>query len=317
MTKPFLHVQGMHGLGDCLHQRAVLRQLMQAYTVTLETSWPSVYHDLITDGMTVTRRPVSLRTQSKNAERETAKFSPRHQFLRAGLRISYTGQQVLTVPSKTILEVMCNATHTSFAEADYSLPVPPSWDNVLDAALGTLPDIARRRPWLVYRPLVERPEWRGSMARNADPAAYAELFNSIRDEFFVISVADLEAGKEWLVGPDAKPGLSFHKGELVFEALAALFKRVGLVFTSSGFAAVLGPAVGTPTLSIVGGYEDPHCHDSGMKLAPYLAIGPTVPCSCWTSACRRLCDKSLNMAAAKASVLKFVSENRIQISDTP
>jgi len=27
----------MHGLGDCLHQRVVLRQLMQRYAVTLET----------------------------------------------------------------------------------------------------------------------------------------------------------------------------------------------------------------------------------------------------------------------------------------
>lgn len=317
--KPGLHVQGMHGLGDCLHQRAVLRQLMRTRDVTLETSWPAIYHDLIAEGMHVARRPVGLRTQSKNAARESesAKFSPRHSFLRAGMRISYQGQQVLQTPSKTILEVMCNVTGTSFAEADYRLPVPPSWDDALYTAMGPLPDRARRRPWVVYRPLVARPEWRGSMARNADAASYSELFNRIRDKFFVVSVADLVEGQEWIVGPEAKADLSFHKGELVVEALAALFKRADLVFTSSGFAAVLGPAVGTPTISIVGGYEDPRCHDSGAEFAPYLAIGPRVPCSCWTSACRQACDKKIEMLSAMSAIDEFVSQNCIQISDSP
>ena len=36
--KPKLYVEGMHGLGDNIHQRAVLRKLVQAYDVWLETS---------------------------------------------------------------------------------------------------------------------------------------------------------------------------------------------------------------------------------------------------------------------------------------
>jgi hypothetical protein len=290
---------------------------METRTISLETSWPSIYHDLIADGMAVCRRPVSLRTQTKNAARESDKFSPRHPLMRAGLRISYTGQQVLQSRSQTVLEVMCNVTGTDFAQADYRLPVPPSWDNALDAALGPLPDSARRRPWLVYRPLVARPEWRGSVARNADPEAYAAIFNSIRDKFFVVSVADLGHGQEQIVGPDAKPDLSFHEGELVFEALAALYKRADLVFTSSGFSAILGPSVGTPTISIGGGYEDYRCHDSGIRFAPYLSIGPINGCTCWHSGCRLVCDKTIDIDAAKASVAKFLSENCIQISDRP
>lgn len=316
MTKPSLHVQGMHGLGDCLHQRAVLRQLMQTNDVTLETSWPSVYHDLIAQGMAVCRRPVALRTQSKNAARESDKFSPRHQFVRSGMRISYTGQQVLDTPSKSILEVMCNATRTNFAEADYRLPIPDAWTAQLFKTLGPLPDSAGRRPWLVYRPLCARPEWRGSIARNADPAAYAELFNYVRDKFFVISVADLGDGAEQIVGPDAKPDLSFHQGELVFETLAALVKQSNLVFTSSGFMAILGPAVGTGTLSIGGGYEDYRCHDTGRLFAPYLSIAPRVGCTCWTSGCRQVCDKTIDLDAAKRGIDEFLSDKRIQIGDT-
>lgn len=317
MSKPPLRIMGMHGLGDCLHQRAVLRQLMERYTITLETSWPSVYHDLIAEGLMVCRRPVSLRTQTKNAARpsEDVLFTRSHPLLRAGMRVSYSGQQVLATPSKTILEVMCNVTRTNFAEADYRLPVPDAWTSQLFKTLGPLPDIAGRRPWLMYRPLCARPEWRGSMSRNADPAAYAEIFNSIREKFFVISVADLGAGAETIIGPDAKPDLSFHQGELVFEALAALAKHSDLVFTSSGFSAILGPAVGTPTLSVGGGYEDHHCHDSGAKFAPYLSIGPRVGCSCWSSGCHKVCDKAIDLDEALPAVAEFVSANCIQIGD--
>ncbi len=271
-----------------------------------------MYHDLMADGLHVARRPVGLRTQTKNAARESeaAKFSPRHPFLRAGMRISYNGQQVLASPSKTILEVMCNVTGTSFAEADYRLPIPNDWHALLFEILNRagLPGSAEK-PWMFYRPLVARPEWRGSMARNADPGAYHELYRSIRDQFFVVSVADLGGGVEQIVGPDAKADLSFHEGELVVEAIAALAKQSALVFTSSGFSAILGPAVGTPTISVVGCYEDPRCHDSGAKFSPYLSIGPESPKACWTSACRGPCHKTLNMEVAKASIVGFITEN--------
>src|ERR1035437_6685971 len=133
-----LHILGMHGMGDCLHQRAVLRQLMQTHAITLETSWPAIYHDLMAEGLRVTRRSVALRTQTKNVNRESeaVKFSPLHQFTRAGMRIATPGQQVLQTPSKTILEVMCDVTGTNYAEADYRLPIPHEWVDILFATLG-------------------------------------------------------------------------------------------------------------------------------------------------------------------------------------
>jgi hypothetical protein len=312
-----IFIQGMGGQGDCLHQRAIVRQLMKTYDVILATPWPAMYHDLIEQGLKVVRRPIGLRTQSKNMNRdsEAAKYSAFHPFSRAGMQVSYLGQEVMQTPSKTVLEVMCNKTGTSYAEADYRLPIPHEWTANLDKKLGSLPF---DKPWMVHRPLCIRPEWRGGTLRNADAASYNELFNSIRDQFFVISVADLLEGQEWIVpGSDIKADLSFHHGELVFEDIAALFHGADLIFTASGFPAILGPAVETPTISIIGGYEDVHCHDSGAKFAPYLAIGPRVGCHCWTQHCQRVCDKSLDMDAAKASVLKFVSQHCIQTSDEP
>jgi hypothetical protein len=306
-----IFIQGMGGQGDCLHQRAFVRQLMKRYDlVILATPWPAMYHDLIEQGLKVVRRPIGLRTQTKNASRdsEAAKYCAFHTFARPALQIRYGGEEVLQTQSKTVLEVMCNRTDTSYAEADYRLPVPPEWTTNLDKKLGPMP---LDKPWVVYRPLCIRPEWRGGTLRNADVTAYTELFNGIRDKygFFVISVADLLDGQEWTVpGSETKADLSFHRGELVFEDMAALFHSADLIFASSGFPAILGPAVETPTISIIGGYEDVRCHDSGARFAPYLAIGPKVGCHCWTSACRAICDKTIDLEVAKEKVDKFVSE---------
>jgi hypothetical protein len=304
-----IFIQGMGGIGDCVHQRAIVRQWMKTHDVILATPWPAMYHDLMAQGLKVVRRPIALRTQTKNASRdsEAAKYSAFHSFARPGLQMAYLGGEVLQTQSKTVLEVMCNRTNTNYADADYRLPVPNAWVTAFNEKFGPIPEY---KPWMVYRPLCVRPEWRGGALRNADATSYNELFNSIRDKFFVISVADLIEGQEWLVpGSDIKADLTFHHGELVFEDLAALFHGADLIFTSSGFPAVLGPAVETPTISIIGGYEDVHCHDAGAKFAPYLAIGPKVGCHCWTQHCQKVCDKTLDMDAARASVLKFVSEN--------
>lgn len=313
---PPLHFIGMHGMGDCLHQRGPLKQLMKTYDVSLDTSWAAMYHDLIADGLKLVRRPVGLRTQAKNATREAKLFSiGRYEYGMRTVRASYSGAQVMRTESKTVLEAMCNATGTSYAEADYRLPVPYRWDELLRETLGPLPQRASEKPWLVYRPLVARTEWRGSIQRNADPAAYAATLDAIRDQFFVISVADLEPGKEWIIGPDAKADLSLHHGELVFEALASLFKQSSLALTSSGFGAILAPAVGTPCISVVGNYELPGCHDSAARFAPYMAIGPRAPCSCWTSVCRQLCVKTVDLDAALPRVRDFVSGLCIHSSD--
>ncbi len=255
MALPPLHVVGMHGLGDNLHQRAVIKQLMaQHEAVWLETSWPSVYHDLVAQGLHLIRRPVQLRTQTKNAEREVAKFDSDGPPPRTpSIQIMYHGAEVARSPSDTILEAMCNLARVSYEDADFSLPIPQTWREALYPLLPFGWD--NGKPLLIYRPLTERPEWRGGATRNADPDCYTRLFAKIRDRFFVVSVADLEAGREWLLGPVLKPDVVFHKGELVFEQLAALFSVADMVYCSSGFGPILAQAVGTPVISIVGGYH--------------------------------------------------------------
>jgi hypothetical protein len=298
----------MHGMGDNVHQRAVLRALMPNHSIWLETSWPCIYHDLVGPDLRLVRRPVALRTQLKNAQRESAKFeigpAPHHKM--PMIHMIYGRNSIR--PGGTILEAMFQRAGVggAYKDFDYTLPVPVEWDTLLCERLGgTWAPINDGRPLLIYRPLVARPEWRGSIVRNANPDDYATVFAAIRDSFFVVSVADLEPTREWIVGPRLKADLELHKGELPFEALAALFKRAACVYTSSGFGAVLAPAVGTPCISIQGGFEPASWHLDGVKHAPFLGIDPIKPCVCATSACTNPCDKKLDVQLAIAKVRLF------------
>ena len=292
--------------------------LKRDFQIALETSWPCVYHDLAGDNLHFIRKPVALRTQLKNAAREADKFvpgPPSHHTTNT-VQISYNRS---TIGDGTVLQGMFAAAGIpgDYADADYRLPVPQEWRDVLDnnpaypirrpSTMDHSPlfEGAKAKPMLVYRPLVMRPEWRGSGIRNANTNQYAELITLVRDSFFVVSVADLEANREWIVGPQLKADLELNHGELSFEALAALFSRAALVFTSSGFPAILGPAVGTPTICVQGGFEPASWHADGAKFAPYLGIEPISPCVCATSACTRPCTKLLDMPRARAAITEF------------
>jgi len=298
----------MHGLGDNVHQRAILRQLIERHDVYLETSWAAIYHDLIPLGLKCMRKSTNLRTQRKNQDREAGKFwqgqvppgTP-------AVHIMYHGFNVQQQPSHTILEAMCKSARVDYARADFSLPIPGEWFQPVDQMIAQW---RPRKPILFYRPLVSRPEWRGSMVRNADPLSYAEIFAAIRDYFFVVSIADLAPTREWITGPRLKADVAIHEGELPFESLAALMARSALCYTSSGFGSVLAPAVGTPCINVVGGYERAVWHDHPLV----LGIEPITPCQCATSACGKQCDKVTDIIAANDKVRNFLINQNLHFS---
>jgi hypothetical protein len=215
-----------------------------------------------------------LRTQAKNAQREAARFARGR--MPSGLReifIHYTPAGVLATGS--VLAAMCGSCGVSAERTDFRLPVPEAW---LGKARAKLDRWRPLRPLLLYRPLVERAEWGGCRARNPDFDAYAALLATVRDRYFVISIADLEPGKEWTVGIDVKPDVALHRGELDVETLAGLARLAALVWTSPVFLVILAQAVGTPSVCIFGGYEDGRSFSAGARFAPYLAVQPTNPC---------------------------------------
>ncbi len=245
--RPLL-VRGMHGLGDNVHQRAIIRALLKRdFKISLETAWPCIYHDLAGENLRFLPRPAALRAQLKNAIREREKFSPAvpaHHTVPT-IQITYNRDRIERSPSRTFLEAMFQSAGIGedYANADMSLPIPEMWAADADALItGWFAHRDTEKPILFYRPLTVRPEWRGSGIRNANVNQYAELVAMVRDSFFVVSIADLEPNREWIVGPQLIPDVAFHRGELPFDTMAALMARAALVYTSSGFPAVLGPA---------------------------------------------------------------------------
>lgn len=291
MGKEKIHVIGMHGLGDNIHQRAIIRKLVEQYDVWLETSWPSIYHDF--PEVKFIRKSVKLRTQTKNAERERHLYVPHHvqnQTFSKHLYISYTPQLVRTL--KSVLKAMFYTCHLDPRDADYSLPIPETW----------VSPVKSEKPILIYRPLVDRKEWGGCQTRNPDKETYRKLFETIRKDFYVVSIADLQQGKEWMVSDPIDADLELHEGQLSFEQMAALFKQARLVYNSPGFATVLSRSVGTPNITVFGGYESSNSFSVGNS--PFLPIDIIKPCECFKHGCT--CTKEINLSEAFNKIGDFL-----------
>ena len=298
-------LDGMHGLGDNVHQRAVVRRLLDAgHPVWLRTPWPCLYHDFDPDRLRLVERGYTLRTQAKNARRERDAYSrePIPRNARA-MRVWYDYNSIRRTGSfiggmiRTTFGVDANV-----EGADFTLPVPTEWRYKAAAFLGR-----PSRPVMVLRPLVERPEWGGCKIRNPHHAAYAALYNSIRDRFFVVSVADLVPGLETLVGPKLEADMTLHAGELDAEALAGMIALAAVTFTSPGFAIALSQAVGTPVIAIFGAHELSRFYAYGNRFAPTLGIDPVTPCEHFSRLCA--CDKRIDIDAATIRIARFVESH--------
>jgi len=302
-----LVVTGHFGIGDALHQRALMRELMKQNDVWLRTCHYYLYHDLIERGLKLIMRPTSLHAQAKTIAREQHLFTfpppPRNarQF-----NIGYP--KVLVDQHGSILEAMFSCAGLKMPQKpDFSLPIKPEWSNIVrDKYLSTWN--TNGRPLMVHRPVVLRTEWNGR-TRNPDPQHYHDLYNSIRQQFFVVSIADLAPGREWIEGPEQEADVKLHKGELDFPEMAALFSAANLIFCNAGFAPVLAQSVGTPVIVVYGGRESYRTTQRvGAHLAPTLPIDTINPCDCHSA--HHACNKRINMDAALPKVKEFVGTRR-------
>jgi hypothetical protein len=282
---------------------SLVRQKMEKGKVILSTPWPCIYHDLVGERLKLAHRVTTLRTQAKNVVREASRYDlPGLPLTRVQQRIWYAGADVRQHGS--ILAAILANTGCSLATADFSLPVLPAWHLRLEQRLAGWDG---RLPILVYRPLVERTEWFGCRGRNPDFDAYYKIFQALRPYFFVVSVADLVPGREWLVGRPVLTDAEFHRGELTFEDMAALFRLASLVYASPGFAPLLAQAVGTPGVCVFGGHESSMTIKDGARHAPTLGIDPIEPCDCFDH--KHDHQKAIDIPRAIARTQRFIEEH--------
>jgi ADP-heptose:LPS heptosyltransferase len=257
-----------------------------------------VYHDLVGDRLRLMSKGSPLRTQAKNAAQNQHAFVVSVPTMDRRLQITYTPEAVRRCGS--VLTAMLECAGLRPDQDDFRLPVPLEWQQKADALLASW---KADKPLLIYRPLVERTEWSGCAARNPDAAAYTALIESIRDRYFVLSIADLVPGKEWISAGDIAADVKCHAGELDFQTLAGLTRRAAIVFCSPGFMAPLSQAVGAPLVTVFGGYENGTSFSAGAKFAPHLPIEPVSPCSCFSH--HHDCQKTIDVPLAIAKLQRF------------
>lgn len=293
-----LDVTGMFGIGDCLHQRAIVREMLKSQPVTLQSFYTAMYHDLAVEGLRVV-----MRDRIKPRIKDRGNAVQGRSVAISKTRIGYTPEAIRQHGS--ILAAMYASVGLKMPERpDFSLPVKDEWRAAARRMIeGRNP---AGKPLMVYRPIVQNSVW-ACPARSPDPEAYAEIYRSLRDRFFVVSVCDLTTGGERIVGPETDVDVRFHKGECDFETLAGLFAEAAIVFANPGFAPVLAQAVGTPNVIVYGANESFRTTNrDGAHLAPTLAIEPVTPCECHARTCR--CSKEIDMPTALARVGAFVAE---------
>jgi hypothetical protein len=292
----------MYGLGDNLHERAIVRGLMrQGYRVFLRTPWPQLFHDMVGPRLHMRPSAARLRTQAKNETAATGYSDiPPHQNARR-LKVWYTPDGVRK--SGSILGAMMAGVGLQNEPHDFRLPVPAEWTSKAQAWVDRW---RPSKPIMLYRPLVERTEWGGCAHRNPDADAYEALVDSVRSRYFVVSVADLAPGIEWISGGGIPADVRLHAGELDVEALVGLVKLSSLVFCSPGFALVMAQAVGTPVVCVHGGREDSAVYSAGAAYTPTLGIDTIKPCRCFDH--HHACERRIDVPAAKIKLGDFVSQ---------
>lgn len=294
-TKP-IYAHGMHGLGDNIVIRAaVKRWLAQGFTVYLDTPWPCVFADLMEGGkLFLIDKRSKLRTQAKNATRE------RDRFFRGAMPATYHDITIrypgsLVRSEGTMARAMFKAIGLQ-GDADFSLPARDGW-----------PARARRwigeptKPVMIFRPLTVRAEW-ANPRRNPDQTAWETFFNVIRDRFFVVSIADIVPAHEWAAGRPLDADVRFHHGELDCEDVMAVMAAASLVYCAPGFATVMAQAIGTPVVTIFGGYQNGATLDMGV--GRYHFIDPIRSCNCFAHS--HPCDKKIDIGAQLPKLQEFV-----------
>lgn len=263
-----LYFDGMHGIGDNINQRCFIKALEQkGHEIWLKTPLPEIYAGISNLHFVHANSP--LRTQKKSEQSSTVMFEheppgiPRTRIfygnghLQSGSIFDAMEQQFGTAPARMDLP--------SYTPADIRIPAG--------------------KPVAVIRPTTERSEWhnasRGPLNQYIDDVARRLAICG----FHVISVADVQEGKEWI--PDGEPFAhqKFHHGELTIWQMLALVERADIVLTGPCVIMLAALAYQRAMICLAGGnggnnhhlkVTDPRC----MDLSRALFVYPDSYCLC-------------------------------------
>jgi hypothetical protein len=265
-------IETQHGLGDNIYSRAFVKQMCQHREVYLQTPFTEVYQDL---PVKFIKCNSVLRTQSKNIKRSKVEFVPR--------------------PSAVTITPKYNAVHLArsnmFEGMSQAFGVKP-----LDVDLPKFQShIKSDKPICVIRPATVRNEWL-AVSRNAMPEYIHEASLAVLDDYYVVSVADIDNENEYGCEPLPKAHLYLNAGELTASELIGLIQSADLVIGGVGFIVPMCIAAKVNLICILGGnggYNHPSkITDVRMDLSKVDFIQPDNYCMCTDM--RHKCNKTIS-----------------------
>lgn len=275
-----MYIEGMYGLGDNIYQRAFIKKYKS--TIYLRTPWVELYQDL--PHVKFVKPEIGLRTQSKNILSQDGSIWTGRQKYTLG------GSITVGYGKSGMIEGMTKCFKTQ----------PDTFD---------LPDFSEFAPkidgkYVLVRPVTIRKEW-AAQSRNCLPEYIATAAKTLKSEgYTIVSVADLEDGKEWALNPLPEADIIYHKGELNVKSLLGLSQKADMLVGAVGWILPAAIATKRPAWMVLGGYGA-YNHPSLITDSRYMdisRIGFAVPdnfCRCDQKA--HLCDKRISNYEEKFS----------------
>lgn len=286
------YFDGCLGFGDNFQQRPLIRDLLKTYkTVYLRTALPELYWD-IPGVRFVDPGKTGLRTQDKHlaglpaniwaplpADIKTLHFHsyPPHSSLfprwdehpndRAGSRqLSVSGY----LRQQNRIE-----------DYDFFFPVRTAWVEAARKVVAGL-DLKGKKLCLV-RPPTRRPEW-DCPSRNPKIEYVQLLIDRYKDEYFFVSVGDVDGEDETYDGELRRLDAVFDRGEIPLTSLFGLLKIADMSIIYPGFFMPAAIAIRAKCFTIFGGNAGPQVHvDPVMGLQNFGWIAPEPFCQCFNN----------------------------------
>lgn len=284
-----IYVTTMAGIGDTCYIRPFIKILARDYDVYIKTVLPKMYSD-ITGVKFIRDEKETFRTQQKSRLDDDTIYSTLPEKYHE-INAYYVGKDLV---EGGIVPYMYKVFDIPFHEKlDWSLPdFFKEFDNNPNSIL-----IPKNRKLAIVRPATIRKEWEVT-SRNPDPNYLAWCAKALHESgYFVISIADLKEGEEWLAkGVDIEyADLKLHSGELGLFGTMHLISIADIVVGGVGFVTPITISTNTPLFTIFGGRQIYDCvknifHPS-MPLDRCGWSIPDNPCKC--SLMMHNCDKKI------------------------
>jgi hypothetical protein len=295
---PAIFFRGCYGFGDNLYQRPVIKDLADRYDIVyLQTPIPEFYWDL-PNVKFIYPADVDAGTGHRTPSKHLARV-PREVFVErpAGIpeqigmrRHVRVGQRFFFEEQGRSEEVPAPAESVSVYEDirrgagipperySFMLPVRNEW---VKAARNVAAGLARNGKKLcLVRPPTIRKEWECS-SRNPKVEYLQLLIDKYRDEYFFLSIADIDGKDETLDGRLAGVDAEFHGGELPITTILGLLKIADMTITGPGMMLQSAVAVRAKAFAIFGGHAGPdQVLDPGMGLDNLAVVAPSPFCNC-------------------------------------